>query len=219
MDLLHTAHVPPGDGPFPTVLALHGWGASAHDLLGLAPMFPGMLVLCPQGKTELEIGSGLRGFGWFPLVRGRPPEPRAFLRASSELRAFVSEAGERYPIDRRRIAILGFSQGGLMGYELALRAPERFRGLIVLSSWLPDLLAANLPQKTEQQGFPVLVVHGTKDAQVEVARAHESRQALERFGVDLTYREFAMGHEIRPEALRVIADWLRKHVSPPREEP
>ena len=40
MDLLYTAHVPPGDGPFPTILALHGWGASGHDLLGLAPTPP-----------------------------------------------------------------------------------------------------------------------------------------------------------------------------------
>ena len=35
MDLLHTVHVPSGAGPFPTILALHGWGANAHDLLGL----------------------------------------------------------------------------------------------------------------------------------------------------------------------------------------
>ena len=219
MDLLHTAHVPPGDGPFPTVFALHGWGAGAHDLLGLAPLFPGFLVLCPQGRVELPIAPGMTGYGWFPLVPGEPPDPRAFLKASSELRDFVARAAERYPVDRRRIAILGFSQGGVMGYELALRAPECFRGLIALSSWLPDVLAANLPQKAEQRGFPVLMVHGTEDAQIELARAHESRQVLERFGVDLTYREFAMGHEIRPEALRVIADWLRGNVHPHPKSP
>jgi predicted esterase len=40
MELLYTAHVPAGDGPFPTIIALHGWGANAHDLLGLAPIVP-----------------------------------------------------------------------------------------------------------------------------------------------------------------------------------
>ncbi len=215
MDLLHTAHIPPGDGPLPTVLALHGWGASAHDLLGLAPLFPGVLFLCPQGKIELEIGPGAKGYGWFPLVPDQPPEPRAFLKASSDLRTFVSEAIERYPVDRRRFVVLGFSQGGVMGYELALRAPERFRGLIALSSWLPDLLAANLPRTGEHRDFPVLVIHGTEDPLIEVDRARESRRALDRFEVDLTYREFTMGHEIRPDALRLIADWLRDNVSPP----
>ena len=212
MDLLHTAHVPPGDGPFPTVIALHGWGASAHDLLSLAPLYPGILFLCPQGETELEIGPGMKGYGWFPLEPGQPPDPRAFLKASSQLRTFVDQAAERYPVDRRRLVILGFSQGAVMGYDLALRRPERFRGLIALSSWLPEILASNLPQTDGQQGFPVLVVHGTEDLQVEVDRARESCRTLERFGVDLTYREFAMGHEIRPEALRAIADWLRANV-------
>ena len=75
MDLLYTAHVPAGDGPFPTVLALHGWGASAHDLLGLAPLLHGgeALVLCPQGPVSFEIQQGYRGYGWFPLASGNPP--------------------------------------------------------------------------------------------------------------------------------------------------
>ena len=57
MELLHTAYVPAGDGPFPTILALHGWGASAQDLIGLAPLLHGgeALVVCPQGPVAFEI--------------------------------------------------------------------------------------------------------------------------------------------------------------------
>jgi len=213
MDLLHTVHVPVGEGPFPTVIALHGWGANAHDLLGLAPHFPDrLLTLCPQGTTTLQIGPGMEGYGWFPLVPGQPPEPRAFLRASAQLREFVDEAVTRYPVDRRKVVPLGFSQGGVMGFELALRAPESFAGLVVLSSWLPELLAANLPEKESQKNFPVLMIHGTEDQQIDIARARESRLALERFGVDLTYEEFAMGHEIRPEVLRLIDRWMRSKI-------
>ena len=210
MTLIHAAHVPAGRGDFPTVFALHGWGASAQDLLGLAPHFPeGVLTLCPQGTTTLEIAPGMHGYGWFPLVPGQPPEPRAFLKGAGELKAFVDEAPERYPIDRDRTVVLGFSQGGLMGFDLALREPERFAGLVALSSWLPELLSSNLPRKAAQQGFPVLVIHGTEDPLIEIERAHETRDTLQDFGVDLTYRELPMGHEIRPEALRLVVGWLR----------
>ena len=75
-----------------------------------------------------------------------------------------------------------------------------------------EILAANLPQVPAHEGFPVLVVHGTEDQQIEIGRARESRQALERFGVDLAYHEFDMGHEIRPEALRTIQRWLQEKV-------
>ena len=74
MDLMYTAHVPQGDGPFPTILALHGWGANAHDLLGLAPyMLEGQaLMLCPQGPVAFQAGPGQIGYGWFPITGGGP---------------------------------------------------------------------------------------------------------------------------------------------------
>jgi len=199
MELLHTAHVPAGDGPFPTIVTLHGWGASAHDLLGLAPFLQrgSALVLCPEGPVSFEIGPGVVGHGWFPL---------AFQRGADLLRRFLDEAVARYPIDRRKLVLLGFSQGGVMAYDIALREPRRFAGLVALSSWLPAPLVP--PKQPEHEGFPVLVVHGTEDPMIPVERARESRDALIRLGVGLTYREFEMGHEIRPEALRDLVRWL-----------
>jgi phospholipase/carboxylesterase len=209
-DLLYAAHVPAGGGPFPTVLLLHGWGAGAHDLLGLAPMIHdgNALVLCPQGPTVVPFGGGMKGFGWFPLVPGVPPDLESFRHGADSLRAFLTMAGERYPIDRDRIVAAGFSQGGMMAYELGLREPERFAGLAALSGWLPEPLVEDLPRLPAHEGFPVLVVHGRQDTVVPVERARESRENLRPFGVSLTYREFDMGHEIHPEALRVTLRWI-----------
>ncbi len=210
MELLYAAHVPAGDGPFPTILALHGWGANAHDLLGLAPSLHGgrALVLCPQGPVAVPTGGGSYGYGWFPLNPGAPADVAAFQRGSDALRAFVDGAVARYPVDPKKIVPIGFSQGGVMAYDLALRDPGRYAGVAALSSWLPELLAETLPKTPAHEGFPVLVVHGTQDSMLEIGKARESRELLRPFGVALTYREFDMGHEIRPEALRVILKWL-----------
>ncbi|HEX2253485.1 MAG TPA: alpha/beta hydrolase-fold protein [Thermoanaerobaculia bacterium] len=210
MTLLHTAHVPAGEGPFPTVLALHGWGASAHDLLGLSPLVHGgrALVLCPQGEAEVPIGGGAVGHGWFPLVPGQPPDPEAFRRALASIEQFVDTAAERYPVDPERLMVLGFSQGGLMAYGLALGRPERFAGLAALSSWFPAPLAEVLPPTEAHHDLPVLVVHGTRDTLVDVERARESRERLRPYGVRLMYRELDMAHEISREALTVILRWI-----------
>jgi phospholipase/carboxylesterase len=209
-ELLYTAHVPEGPGPFPALVALHGWGASAHDLLGLAQVLGGgrYVFLCPQGQVSFSVGGGRSGYGWFPMVPGQPPDVPAFTRAAEALRGFVDLALARYPIDPSRLAVAGFSQGGLMAYELALRNPERVSGLAVLSSWLPDILAEDLPRKPEQEGLPVLIVHGTADDRVSIEQARASRELMRDFRVALMYREFAMGHEIRPEALQLIDRWL-----------
>jgi phospholipase/carboxylesterase len=210
--LLYAAHVPAGEGPFPTLVLLHGWGAGAHDLLGLAPLLHdgAALVLCPQGPVVVPIGGGERGHGWFPLVLGRPPDMDELRHGAGLLREFVEHARARYPVDPRAVVVGGFSQGGTMAYDLALRDPARYSGLIALSSWLPGPLAADLPRLPEHAALPVLVLHGTADHMIEVERARESRELLRPFGVGLTYREFDMGHEIRPEALRVVVRWLEE---------
>ncbi len=217
MDLLYTAHVPAGEGPFPTVLVLHGWGASAHDLIGLAPVLHGgeALVLCPQGPVSTQIGPGYLGYGWFPITMGTPPDPVAFERGATAIRGFLDAALERYPIDPRKLVLMGFSQGGVMAYDLFLREPQRFAALIALSSWLPADLAEQIPRLPEAADRPILVVHGTSDPMIDVERARESRKVLLERGLSLTYREYEMGHEISSDALRDLVSWLDDKVLSP----
>jgi phospholipase/carboxylesterase len=217
MELLHTAHVPAGDGPFPTVFLLHGWGASAHDLIGLAPILHRgrALVLCPQGPMALEPGPGMIGYGWFPLSQGQPPDPTAIRMAQGLVEIFLDDACEKYPVDRSKIVLAGFSQGGFMAYQIALSDPARFAGLLALSSWLPDEFAERVAPQPAHAALQTLVVHGAKDPMVSIDRAYASRDALLRLGVPTVFREYEMGHEIRPEALRDIIGWLEQRVFSP----
>lgn len=214
MELLHTAHVPAGDGPHPTIIALHGWGASAHDLFGLAPLLYGgeALVLAPEGPIAFPVGPGLDGHGWFPLSGGGPPDPAAFAQGAADVESFLEYAFERYPIDRGRVLLLGFSQGGVMAYDAFLRRPERFAGLAALSSWLAPALVEAHPPTEAEAGKPVLVMHGTRDSMIGIDRAHVARELLAERKLELTYREFEMGHEINGEALQVLASWIESEV-------
>lgn len=216
MQLLHTAHVPSGEGPFPTIVALHGWGASAHDLIGLAPVLQRgeALVLCPQGPVTVPVGPGYVGYGWFPIGGGGPPDPAEFARGKAALAGFLDEALRHYPADPRKLVLLGFSQGGVMAYDLALREPERFLALVTLSSWLPGALASGVEAQPALARLPALVIHGSEDPMIPVARGQDSRDELLKLGVQTTYREYPMGHEIRPEALRDLVEWLGKQLSP-----
>jgi phospholipase/carboxylesterase len=220
MKLAHTAYIPEGDGPFPTILALHGFGANANDLLGLAPFLQGgqAQMICPQGP----IGVGMPdrpgvsiGFAWCPIGPDQPGTAADVGRASEQLGAFVDDALAHYPVDRRKNELLGFSQGGVMAYDLFLRQPSRFAGLAAISSWLPPELTDAVPPSDEHKNLPVLVLHGTEDPMIPVERARESRDALIRYGVSVSHREFEMGHEISPEALRALVEWMEQKVVSP----
>lgn len=212
MKLLHTAYVPEGEGPFPTIIAVHGWGANAMDLLGLAPILHGgeALVLCPQGPLALADPQSrmVIGFGWFPLATGRPPDPLEFAQATGVFSDWIAEACKQYPVDEKHVVLLGFSQGGVMAYDLFLREPSRFAGLAALSSWLPPEVADRAVAGDAMKGRPILVVHGTQDPMIPVERAQESRDRLLPLGASVTYREYEMGHEITPDALRSVLEWF-----------
>ncbi len=217
MRLIHTAFEPKGDGPFPAVVAFHGWGASAFDLIGLAPYIADgrFLMLCPQGPIEVPLG-GPVGYGWYPIsMTGSVPRESGIEEAVSAALIFLDQALERYPIDRHKLAVLGFSQGGVMAFNVALRQPERFAALIGISTWFPPELAHKVVNHEALQQLPTLIQHGSADPAIEVGRGRQSVEALRNLKVPLTYREYDCGHEINAQGLRDLSAFLTEKVISP----
>lgn len=213
MDLIHTLYEPPGDGPHPTLIALHGWGANALDLLGLAPHLCSgrFLVVCPQGAVQTPIGQNAVGYGWFPSSRGGPPDVEAILSARQQLQEFLEQLPNRYPIDPSKLLLLGFSQGGVMAYCLALSEPDRFAALVALSTWLPPELHTHMPGLANAN-VATLIQHGSSDELVDVERARQTVETLRQQRLPLTYREYDMGHEINSKSLFDLSHWLQDHI-------
>ncbi len=139
MNLIHTLFEPAGDGPHPTIVALHGWGANALDLLGLAPYIAGgkFMVICPQGPLEvpkLVRSTATDGFRFGPARRRRGADRS---RGRSRRRLHRRRAGRGIRSIRASWSLLGFSQGGMMAFRLAFRKPEKFAALVGISTWFP----------------------------------------------------------------------------------
>ncbi|MSP38770.1 MAG: hypothetical protein EXR70_09805 [Deltaproteobacteria bacterium] len=214
MNLIHTIYQPPGAGPYPTILTLHGRGANAFDLLGLAPYICGgkFLLICPQAPLEVPIGPDATGYAWYAGSRSGVPDVEGMLSSHKLLQTFLDECLQRYPIDEKKLIVLGFSQGGVMAYSLALTDPGRFAGLAALSTWLPRELTPRLNISDAVQTLPTLIQHGIQDPQIEIARARDSVVRLHELKVPLTFKEYEMGHEIRPRSLTDLSAWLETNV-------
>ena len=150
------------------------------------------------------------GYAWFPLTLVQPPTEQDVATGIDAAQTFVDAALAKYPVDEKRIALLGFSQGGLIAFALALKDPDRFKALAALSTWLPDDLNDSL--KADGSKLPTWVQHGTKDEVIAVSRARDTKQKLEARGVPLTYKEYEMGHEISAESLRDLVGWLSQNL-------
>jgi phospholipase/carboxylesterase len=216
MDLTHAAFEPHGGGPHPAILAMHGWGSNALDLLGLAPYIAGgrFLTIAPQGPVAVDIGA-INGYGWYQLRIGAPPDLEAMANASDRLIRFIDAALARYPINNRKLVAMGFSQGGVMAYNLAIRHPERFAAVVALSTWFPEELASCAGNREALAQLPTLVQHGRADEMIEVSKARSSIEHLRTFKMPLTYREYDCAHEITVDAIRDISTFLSEKVLEP----
>ena len=201
-----------GDGLLPTLIALHGYGANAQDLLGLSPYLAGgrLLMICPQAPLQIE--PNFHGFNWHafsgPDGRGSPEVVEA---ANAMVSEFVDFALEAYPVRRDRVALLGFSQGGGMAYRAGFSEPERYVGLAALSTGLPDDVFADGEVPGDAvRALPLLVQHGASDASVSVDRGRASRDRLAALGLEPDYREYPMAHEVGAHSARDLSQWLER---------
>jgi phospholipase/carboxylesterase len=216
MRLVHAAYEPAGEGPFPTIFAMHGWGSNAMDLQGLAPFIANgrFLVICPQGPFEVEIGA-INGYGWYQMRPGSHPDEEKVDAAVEQLGTFIEEASARYPVDKRKTVALGFSQGGMMAYNLAMRWPERFAALVGISTAFPDFLVDRVTNHEAIQQLPTLVQHGRADEMLEIARARKSIETLRELKVPVTFREYDCGHEVTADGVRDLSSFLVEKVVEP----
>ncbi len=159
----------PDAGLLPAVLFFHGWGSSAGKVLGNAKIRDvvlgrGYALVVPQGLRGPEGGNR----GW--SHQGSPHQNRdemAFVREVME------DAVRRAPVDRRRVLVAGFSQGGSMVWHLACFDGRAFRGFAPIAGafWEP------IPQSCP--GGPVNLLHlqGFRDNVVPI----EGRKIGERW--------------------------------------
>ena len=193
---------------YPTLVLLHGRGDSAAGILPLAYEFDRGDLLVISVQAPLGLGGVMAGgYEWY-----RMREPRrlneATLRASLDaLAEFLDTVKASYPVDPERVVLLGFSQGAVMSLGAQALRPESVAGVIALSGYFPIEVE---PDAGNLVGAPAFVAHGVHDDIIPVEAGRRTRDLLERHGVDLTYREYAMAHQVSAEEMAEVREWLNR---------
>lgn len=205
--LAHVVQSPrSGDGPHPGLLLLHGRGADERDLIPLTgDLDPRLFTVSARAPFRFPYG----GYAWYDLdPRGVGyPGGDALTESLGLLDHFVDEILRAYPIQGDRLYVGGFSMGAAMSATLALLFPDRIAGALVLSGYVP--VEAGLPFRLQAlAGHPVFEAHGARDEVIPVEWGRRSRDFFGGTSVDLTYREYPMGHEISQRELQDVSAWL-----------
>jgi phospholipase/carboxylesterase len=208
MSVLVYRERPAREAPEGLLVLHHGRGADEHDLLPLADVLDpaGRLhVATPRAPLELQ---GWPGYHWYVVPRVGYPDAETFQAARSALGSLHDELWERTGIPPARTVLGGFSMGSVMSYALGLSADRpvtagilAFSGFVpVVDGWEPDL-----PGRGE---LPVFIAHGRNDPIMGVGFARGAHELLEAGGLDVSYHESDVAHEIDPTHLAAATRWL-----------
>lgn len=199
------------------VVMIHGRGASAESILGLAAEFaqPDVAYVAPQAA----------GSTWYPysflapLDRNEPWLTSA-LRLIGTLVAHLE--GQGIPADR--IVLCGFSQGACLASEFAARTPRRYGGVVALSGGLignEQLTAVDPPADKvfaydgDLAGTPAFFGCSDVDAHIPLQRVEHSAETFADLGADVTKRIYpGMGHTVNDDEIQFVRSLLARIQEP-----
>jgi len=197
-------------GPEGLLVLHHGRGTSERDLIGLADL------LDPQGRLRVVTPRapltlpGSPGYHWYLVPRVGYPDRATFEAARAALAELHDGLWEETGVGPERTVLAGFSMGAVMSYAMGLGADRPpVAGILAFSGFVPTVEGwePSLEDRTDTRAF---VSHGRNDPIIGVEFAEQARALLDAGGLDVTYRESELGHQIDPAHLREASAWLEE---------
>ncbi|MFP2913140.1 alpha/beta hydrolase [Pyxidicoccus sp. 3LFB2] len=219
--------LPEGATPELAVVLCHGFGATASDLVSWAPelmsleaslagsvrfVFPGAPLTLeslgmPDGRSWFELPEDLMRRhlrDWDRYAREVPPGLPA---ARQALMSVVDAVSTSMKLPHGRIVLGGFSQGGMVSTDVALRMEEAPAGLCILSGTL--ICEPEWRQKAQgRKGLPVFQGHGRYDDVLPFAAAERLRDLLTESGLEVDFHPFHGPHMIDADEAERMAAFL-----------
>ena len=206
-----------GPSPSASVIWLHGLGADGHDFEPIVPelRLPASLpirFIFPHAPVRpVTLNGGMRMRAWYDIFRlDGGEEDEQGIRASQRLVEDLIEAQKKKGISTDRIVLAGFSQGGAIVLQTALRHPSRLAGVLALSTYLPLAQKLKAEAVEANRATPIFMAHGTYDDIIPLARAEQSAKLLKEAGCPVEWHTYPMPHSVCAEEIAQIAAFLRR---------
>jgi len=199
-----------------SVIWLHGLGASGHDFVPIVPELQlpdsmGVRFIFPHAPSiPITINGGMVMPGWYDILAmdmEREIDIDQIMASSDAVAALIEREISR-GISSDRIVLAGFSQGGAVVYQVALSYDKQLAGLMALSTYFAT--SKNIELSSVNMSMPIHLFHGEYDPVVPEQMGKHALETLQSLGLDADYKTYPMEHEVHPQEVRDISEWLQK---------
>ena len=195
----------------PLLLLLHGYGSNEDDLFSFASELPAeYYVISVRAPYDLMYGS----YAWYAINFDADENKFSDLdqaRSSRDLIAnTIDELIAAYPIDAQKVTLIGFSQGTILSYAVALSYPKKVQRVVAISGYLNTEMAVENYAQNDFKNLSIFASHGTVDQVIPVDWARKAKPALEALNIETTYKEYPIGHGVSPQNFYDFKSWLER---------
>ena len=195
----------------PLLLLLHGYGSNEEDLFSFANELPEeYYVISARAPFDMMYGS----YAWYAINFDADENKFSDIgqaRASRDIIAnFIDELVAEYPIDANNVTLIGFSQGCILSYAVALSYPEKVQRVVAMSGYFNPEIAVDDYTENDFSKLKIFASHGTVDQVIPVEWARKSIPMLQVLGIEIVFKEYMVGHGVAPQNFFDFKHWLSK---------
>lgn len=195
----------------PVIIMLHGFGSDENDLFSFAGELPDIYTIISL-RAPLKMQP--YGNAWYTIyldnTQGKFSDTEEAIKSREVISNCIDEIIEKYNIQKDNVTLLGFSQGTILSFAVALSYPEKVKNVIGLSGYIDtDLLVEGFAEKDFSR-LNVYSSHGSQDQVIPVSLARNTKPFLNQLNIDCVYSEFPVGHGVAPQNFYEFKEWLGK---------
>ena len=195
----------------PIVFMLHGYGSNEEDLFSFRETLPKDWILvsfrAPR-ETQFE------GYSWYDINFNNPDEFVNVEQAEESIKMLleaIMNVTNRYGLTENETHLCGFSQGGVLSYALALRYPELFSKVAIMSAYPEEKLLTDIVKdKKKLEKLRFFISHGTDDAVIPLEWGRKAADLLYDLSCYFTFREYMSGHGVNQKNYMDLMDFFGK---------
>jgi phospholipase/carboxylesterase len=198
----------------PVLIMLHGYGSNEEDLFSFAEELPDELfIISVRAPYSLPpYGNAWYAIHWQGSTDGKFSDDNQAVVSREKIVQFLDEVEKNYPVDPENVTLVGFSQGCILSFAVALSYPEKIKNVIGLSGYINQNIIKAGYEKRDFSGLSVYSSHGTVDQVIPVEWARKTKPFLDSLHIDNVFSEFPVGHGVAPQNFRELNQWLKDHL-------
>lgn len=193
----------------PCIIMLHGFGSDENDLFSFADELPDTYaIISLRAPIRLEPYGNAWYNIYFNNTEGKFSDDVQAVASRDLIANCIDEIVEKYQVDANNITLLGFSQGTILAFAVALSFPEKVKNVIGLSGYINrEILKEGYTEKDFSK-LKIYSSHGSLDEVIPVQWARQTKPFLETLNISCSYSEFPVGHGVAPQNLQELKTWL-----------